>query len=97
MPPLGRGRDVLGQINWVLFVEEELRGNHEDYYDPRNSYLNEVLDRRLGIPISLSVIYWAVAELLGLASRGPTCRPTSCSGSRTASAPGSSTRSTRGP
>ncbi len=63
-------RDVLGQINWVLFVEEQLRGNHEDYYDPRNSYLNEVLDRRLGIPISLSVLYWAVAEPLGLAVGG---------------------------
>ncbi len=63
-------REVLGQINWVLFVEEEFRGNAEDYYDPRNSYLNEVLDRRLGIPISLSVIYWSVAESLGLAVAG---------------------------
>ena len=63
-------RDILGQINWVLFVEEELRGNEEEYYDPRNSYLNEVLDRRLGIPISLSVLYWAVAESLGLSVAG---------------------------
>jgi regulator of sirC expression with transglutaminase-like and TPR domain len=63
-------RDILGQINWVLFVEEELRGNREEYYDPRNSYLNEVLDRRLGIPISLSVVYWAVAEPLGLSVAG---------------------------
>ena len=69
--PAGRRvRDILGQINWVLFVEEELRGNQEDYYDPRNSYLNEVLDRRLGIPISLSVLYLAVAEPLGLAMAG---------------------------
>ncbi len=63
-------RDILGQINWVLFVEEELRGNEEEYYDPRNSYLNEVLDRRLGIPISLSVLYRAVAEPLGLSVAG---------------------------
>jgi regulator of sirC expression with transglutaminase-like and TPR domain len=63
-------RDILGQINWVLFVEEELRGNEEGYYDPRNSYLNEVLDRRLGIPISLSVLYRAVAEPLGLSVAG---------------------------
>ena len=63
-------RDVLGQINWALFVEEELRGNEEDYYDPRNSYLNEVLDRRLGIPISLSTIYAAVAGPLGLEIAG---------------------------
>ena len=63
-------RDMLGQINWVLFVEAGLRANEEDYYDPRNSYLNEVLDRGLGIPISLSVAYWAVAERLGLALSG---------------------------
>ena len=63
-------RDILAQINWVLFVEEELRGNEEEYYDPRNSYLNEVLDRRLGIPISLSIVYLAVAEPLGLAVAG---------------------------
>jgi regulator of sirC expression with transglutaminase-like and TPR domain len=69
-PSGAKVRDVLGQINWVLFIEEEMRGNQEDYYDPRNSYLNEVLDRRLGIPISLSVLYWAVAEPLGLSMAG---------------------------
>ena len=47
-----------------------MRGNGEDYYDPRNSYLNEVLDRRLGIPISLSVLYQAVAEPMGLSMAG---------------------------
>ncbi len=65
-----RVREILGQINWVLYVEEEMRGNEEDYYNPRNSYLNEVLDRRLGIPISLSVLYQAVAEPLGLLMTG---------------------------
>jgi regulator of sirC expression with transglutaminase-like and TPR domain len=63
-------REILGQINWVLYVEEELRGNDEDYSDPRNSYLNDVLDRRLGIPISLSVVHWSVAEQLGVAIAG---------------------------
>jgi regulator of sirC expression with transglutaminase-like and TPR domain len=63
-------REVLGQINWVLFVEEEFRGNREDYYDPRNSYLNEVLDRGLGIPITLSLVYGTIAERLGLAMGG---------------------------
>lgn len=38
------------------------RGNAEDYYDPRNSYLNDVLERRVGIPISLAVLYLCVAE-----------------------------------
>ncbi len=61
---------VLSQINWILFVEERFRGNAEDYYDPRNSYLNEVLDRKTGIPISLSVVYAAVAERLGLKLSG---------------------------
>jgi regulator of sirC expression with transglutaminase-like and TPR domain len=63
-------QSILGQINWVLFVEEEFRGNREEYDDPRNSYLNEVLDRGLGIPITLSLVYRAVAEQLGLAMAG---------------------------
>jgi regulator of sirC expression with transglutaminase-like and TPR domain len=63
-------RRVLGQINWVLFVEEGYRGNTGDYYDPRNSYLNEVIDRKTGIPISLSVLYWRLAERLGLPVAG---------------------------
>lgn len=63
--PSGAGpRQVLGQVNWVLYVEEGYQGNTEDYSDPRNSYLNEVIDRRTGIPISLSVLYRAVAGRL---------------------------------
>jgi regulator of sirC expression with transglutaminase-like and TPR domain len=54
--------NVIESLNEVLFVQEGLRGNNEDYYDPRNSYLNKVLDRRLGIPITLSVIYMEVAR-----------------------------------
>ena len=68
--PGSKVRDILGQLNWVLFVEAGLRANEEDYYDPRNSYLNEVLDRGLGIPISLSLVYWAVGEQLGVALAG---------------------------
>lgn len=63
-------RHVLGQINWVLYVEEGFRGNDEEYQDPRNSYLDQVLDRKLGIPISLSVLYLALADRLGLAMAG---------------------------
>lgn len=63
-------RRVLGQINWALFVEEEFRGNAEEYYDPRNSDLNEVIGRKLGIPISLSILYWRLAGRLGLAVDG---------------------------
>jgi regulator of sirC expression with transglutaminase-like and TPR domain len=53
-----------------LFEEVGLRGNTDEYYEPENSYLNKVLDRKLGIPISLSVIYLEVARRLGLAIDG---------------------------
>lgn len=62
--------NIIESINEVLFVQEGLRGNNEDYYDPRNSYLNEVLDRRLGIPISLSVIYIEVAKRISFPIMG---------------------------
>jgi regulator of sirC expression with transglutaminase-like and TPR domain len=68
--PGARPRAVLGQINWALFVEEGYEGNRDNYFDPRNSYLNEVIDRKRGIPISLSVLYQAVGERLGLALQG---------------------------
>lgn len=67
-------RAVLDQINWALFVEEGYRGNTEDYFDPRNSYLNEVMDRKTGIPITLSILYWAIAERLDL-SLSAACLP----------------------
>src|SRR5438309_2970808 len=53
-----------------LYEREAFRGNPDDYYDPRNSFLNEVLDRRRGIPITLSILYIEVAARLGLAVRG---------------------------
>ncbi len=53
-----------------LFETAGFRGNREDYTDPRNSYLNQVLERRLGLPISLSVVYLHLAEQLGLAAFG---------------------------
>ena len=59
------GRDPIATVaalNGVLFEEEDFKGNAEEYYDPRNSFLNEVLDRRLGIPITLSILYLEVAR-----------------------------------
>ena len=52
-------------LNELLFDTLQFRGNDEDYYDPRNSCLNSVLSRRVGIPITLSVIYIEVARRLG--------------------------------
>jgi regulator of sirC expression with transglutaminase-like and TPR domain len=62
--------NVIESINEVLFVQEGLQGNSEDYYDPRNSYLNQVLERRLGIPISLSIIYIEVARRIDFPVQG---------------------------
>ncbi len=62
--------NTIESINEVLFIQEGLRGNDEDYYDPRNSYINEVLDRRLGIPISLSVIYMEIAKRIDFSVEG---------------------------
>ncbi len=58
--------DIVQALNGHLFGELGFRGNAENYYDPRNSYLDEVLDRRLGIPISLSAVYIEVARRIGL-------------------------------
>lgn len=57
---------------FIAYVYDELGflGNTEDYYDPRNSYLNEVLDRRLGIPISLAVVLIALGRRAGLQVEG---------------------------
>ncbi len=49
-----------------LHSQEGFQGNDESYYDPRNSYLNEVLDRRRGIPVTLSILYIEIARRLGL-------------------------------
>ncbi len=58
-------RTLDGLLHAVYDVEG-FRGNTEDYYDPRNSYLDQVLDRRLGIPISLAVVVMEVGRRLGL-------------------------------
>jgi regulator of sirC expression with transglutaminase-like and TPR domain len=58
--------ETLGIINEVLFGDEGFRGNVSDYYDPKNSFFNDVLDRKLGIPITLSVLYMEVARRAGV-------------------------------
>lgn len=55
---------IIQTINQYLFEELRFTGNNRDYYDPRNSYLNEVLDRKLGIPLSLSILYLEIAQRL---------------------------------
>ncbi len=60
----------LEALNRCLFEEEGFQGNVEDYYDPRNSFLNEVMDRRCGIPITLSLIYIEIGRRIGLPLEG---------------------------
>ena len=60
----------LAHLNTYLFEEHGFRGNSVEYYDPRNSFLNEVLDRELGIPITLSVVYMEVGRRVGLPLQG---------------------------
>jgi len=62
--------DRLTAMNRYLFGELGYGGNVQDYYDPRNSYLNEVIDRRIGLPITLSIIYLEVAQRLSIPARG---------------------------
>jgi len=57
-------------LNYYLFNEMRFSGNVDDYYDPRNSYLNEVMERRTGIPITLSILYLEVGKRLGLNLKG---------------------------
>lgn len=68
-PQLEQGIDLparLTAINRYLFEEIGFAGNNVQYDDPRNSYLNQVVDRKLGIPISLAVIQMEVTRRLGM-------------------------------
>ena len=65
-----KSEDIITKLNTILFEQEKFRGNRENYYDPDNSFLNRVLDRKTGIPITLSLIYIEVAGRLGLDVRG---------------------------
>ncbi|MGE5155104.1 MAG: SirB1 family protein [Bdellovibrio bacteriovorus] len=57
-------------LNRFLFAEEGFSGNLDDYYDPRNSFLDQVLERRVGIPITLSLLYVEVARQVGIPALG---------------------------
>jgi regulator of sirC expression with transglutaminase-like and TPR domain len=75
-PLLGQGLEREPALIQARVLGEHLhsnygfRGNAENYHDPDNSFLNIVLDRRLGIPISLAVVYVTVAERVGVRARG---------------------------
>jgi len=60
-----RPAKTVEEVTRIVFDEMGFRGNREEYSDPRNSFLNDVLERRVGIPISLSVVYIEIAEACG--------------------------------
>jgi regulator of sirC expression with transglutaminase-like and TPR domain len=68
--PDAEPRSQLTVINEYLFRELGFRGNEENYFDPKNSYLNLVLDRRTGNPISLCLVYLLLARRLQLPIAG---------------------------
>jgi regulator of sirC expression with transglutaminase-like and TPR domain len=68
--PLTRATPLFNRINQYLFDELGFTGNEENYYDPDNSYLNRVLDRRTGNPINLTLVYMLLARRLHLPVTG---------------------------
>jgi regulator of sirC expression with transglutaminase-like and TPR domain len=61
---------VLQELLNTLYQRHDFRGNREAYYDPRNSFLNDVLDRGLGIPLTLGIVFLEVGWRLGLPLEG---------------------------
>eukprot|EP00747_Dinoflagellata_sp_TGD_P167092 gnl/TRDRNA2_/TRDRNA2_190939_c0_seq1.p1 gnl/TRDRNA2_/TRDRNA2_190939_c0~~gnl/TRDRNA2_/TRDRNA2_190939_c0_seq1.p1 ORF type:complete len:349 (-),score=58.55 gnl/TRDRNA2_/TRDRNA2_190939_c0_seq1:66-1112(-) len=68
LPTAEEATTAIAAVNTHLFEDFGLKGNSHDYYDPANSFLSAVLERRLGIPITLSIIWEAVARRIGLSS-----------------------------
>lgn len=56
---------VIQTINQYLYTELKFQGNGTDYYNPCNSFLNDVIDRRTGIPITLALVYLHIAKMIG--------------------------------
>jgi len=70
MPQANAAEEKVMALNQFLFDDLGYWGNTDDYYDPRNSYLNEVIDRKTGTPISLSILYMELGRRIGLPLEG---------------------------
>jgi len=70
LAPAASAEDRVIALNEFLFSDLGFRGNTDNYYDPRNSYLNEVIDRRRGIPLTLSVLYMEIGRRIDLQLEG---------------------------
>ena len=62
LPAEGYPLKIIKTINYYLFDCLGFQGNQQNYYEPENSFLNKVIDRKIGIPITLSVVYLAIAK-----------------------------------
>ncbi|MBI3785207.1 MAG: hypothetical protein HY270_17585, partial [Deltaproteobacteria bacterium] len=60
----------VAKLNRFLFVDCGFAGNNDNYYDPRNSYLNDVIERRTGIPLTLALVYCEVGRRIGMPVSG---------------------------
>ena len=70
MPQTFGGEERVVALNQFLYEDLGYWGNTDDYYDPRNSYLNEVMERKTGIPITLSILYMELGRRIGLPLEG---------------------------
>ena len=70
LPNTGGAEERVVALNQFLFDDLGFQGNTEDYYDPRNSYLNEVIERRTGMPITLAILYMEIGRRIGLPLEG---------------------------
>jgi regulator of sirC expression with transglutaminase-like and TPR domain len=70
LPASGDAEERVVALNQFLFEEVGFVGNTREYYDPRNSYLNEVIDRKTGIPITLAIVYMEIGRRIGLPLAG---------------------------
>ena len=70
IPQDGHAEERVVALNQFMYGDLGFWGNTQDYYDPRNSYLNEVLDRRTGIPITLGILYMELGRRIGLPLEG---------------------------
>lgn len=68
--PRASGEETVKTLNRYLFTEQGFKGNTKNYYEVENTYLNRVIDRRTGIPISLSIVYLLIGKRLGLPVHG---------------------------
>jgi len=68
--PRASGEETVKTLNRYLFTEQGFKGNTKNYYEVENTYLNRVIDRRTGIPISLSMVYLLIGKRLRLPVHG---------------------------